>query len=167
MKINRAILEECKPEIYEEDIDFSKYNFNENHIKSVPFAHAKIEATEYGSTLRIIFYIKAKVIGVCSYSLEDVPLEYEFQDELIFTDEVEESDELIYEKGHIIDLDPHILSLILARVPIKIVKKGAKLPENGNFYRVISEEDYTKEKNNKKDSRWDVLDNVKLDDTDE
>lgn len=167
MKINRAILQEGKAEIYEEDIDFSHNIFNENHIKSVPFAHAKIEATEYGSTLRVIFHIKAKVIGVCSYTLEDVPLDYDFTDELIFTNEEEDSDELIYEKGHLIDLDSHILSLILARVPIKIVKKGAKLPENGNFYRVISEDDYLQEKSKKKDSRWDVLDSVKLDDTDE
>ena len=166
MKINRAILAEGKEEIYEEDIDFSQYQFNQNHIKSVPFAHAKIKATEYGSTLRIIFYIKAKVIGVCSYTLEDVPLEYDFQDELIFTNEIEDNDELIYEKSHLIDLDPHILSLILSRVPIKIVKKGAKLPENGDSYRVLSEEDYFKEKEKKHDSRWDILDTVKLDDSD-
>ena len=31
MKLNRAILQEGKPEIFEEDIDFSKNIFNENH----------------------------------------------------------------------------------------------------------------------------------------
>lgn len=166
MKINRAILQTGKTEIYEEDIDFSKNIFNENYLRGIPFAHAKIEVTEYDSTLRIIFYIKAKVIGVCSYTLEDVPLEYDFSDELIFTNNPEDSDELIYEKGNIIDLDPHILSLILARIPIKIVKKGAKLPENGDNYRIISEDEYVNEHANKKDSVWDILDNVKLDDDD-
>ena len=163
MKVNRFQLLEGKKEIYEEDIDFSSYPFNDTHIRNIPFCHAKVELTDFGEILLAVFHIKAEVIAVCSYSLEDVPLHYEFDDQLEFSSEVSEDDSIIFEASNIIDLDTHILSLILARVPIKVVKKGAKLPSNGDGYSILTEEEYEKQKANKKDSRWDILDSVKLD----
>lgn len=167
MKVNRYQLIEGKVEVFEEDIDFSTYPFNDSHVRGIPFCHVKLELTDYGEILHAIFHVKADVTGVCSYSLEDVPLHYEFEDELDFSDEVIEDDGIIYEANNIIDFDPHILSLILARVPIKIVKPGAKRPSDGEGYRILTEEEYFKEKSEKKDSRWDILDSVKLDDNDD
>ena len=46
--------------------------------------------------------------------------------------------------------------------PIKIVKKGAKIPENGKGYRVITEDDYEQEKSKKVDHRFDILDTVEF-----
>ena len=163
MKVNRFQLLEGKKEIYEEDIDFSSYPFNDTHIRNIPFCHAKVELTDFGEILLAVFHIKADVTAVCSYSLEDVPLHYEFDDQLEFSSEASEDDSIIFEASNIIDLDTHILSLILARVPIKVVKKGAKLPSNGDGYSILTEEEYEKQKANKKDSRWDILDSVKLD----
>lgn len=166
MKLNRVILEEGKEEVFEEEIDFSNFQFNETHVRRIPACHAKIKATDYGETLRVVFQIRATVIAVCSYTLEDVPLELDFTDELEFTSEDMDDDAMIYEPDHIIDMDPHILSLIFARIPIKVVKPGAKLPENGDGYSVMTEEDYLRERSGKKNSAWDILDTVKLDDDD-
>ena len=166
MKLNRVILEEGKEEIFEEEIDFSNFQFNETHVRRISACHAKIKATDYGETLRVVFQIRATVIAVCSYTLEDVPLELDFTDELEFTSEDMDDDAMIYEPDHIIDMDPHILSLIFARIPIKVVKPGAKLPENGDGYSVMTEEDYLRERSGKKNSAWDILDTVKLDDDD-
>ena len=166
MKINRAYLEEGKEEIFEEDIDFSNFPFNDTHVRCIPMCHAKLLATDYGETLRVIFQIKAQVTAVCSYTLEDVPLELQFQDELEFSNIDYQDDQMIYEPENIIDMDPHILSLIFARIPIKVVKPGAKLPENGNGYSVMTEEEYFAEKSGKKNSAWDILDTVKLDEDD-
>lgn len=163
MKVNRFQLLEGKKEIYEEDIDFSSYPFNDTHIRNIPFCHAKVELTDFGEILLAVFHIKVDVNAVCSYSLEDVPLHYEFDDQLEFSSEASEDDSIIFEASNIIDLDTHILSLILAKVPIKVVKKGAKLPSNGDGYSILTEEEYEKQKANKKDSRWDILDSVKLD----
>lgn len=163
MKVNRFQLLEGKKEIYEEDIDFSSYPFNDTHIRNIPFCHAKVELTDFGEILLAVFHIKTDVTAVCSYSLEDVPLHYEFDDQLEFSSEASEDDSIIFEASNIIDLDAHILSLILAKVPIKVVKKGAKLPSNGDGYSILTEEEYEKQKANKKDSRWDILDSVKLD----
>ena len=163
MKINRFQRLEGKKEIYEEDIDFSSYPFNDTHIRNIPFCHAKVELTDFGEILQAILLIEADVTAVCSYTLEDVPIHLEFDDELEFSNSVEEDDSIVFEASNIIDLDPHILSLILARIPIKVVKQGAKLPDAGEGYTVLTEEEYEKQKANKKDSRWDVLDSVKLD----
>ena len=166
MKLNRAILEEGKEEIFEEKIDFSNFPFNETHVRRIPECLVKIKATDYGQTFRVLFHIKAQVIAVCSYTLEDVPLNIEFDDELEFTSEDYQDDNMIYEPDNLIDMDPHILSLIFARIPIKVVKPGAKLPENGQGYSVMTEEEYYQEKSGKKNSVWDILDTVKLDEDD-
>ena len=65
-----------------------------------------------------------------------------------------------------IDLDPHILALILAEVPHTLTKSGASLPKSGNGYRVLSEDDYLKEKNHKGNSAFDILDTIEFDDND-
>ena len=162
MKINRVTLKENEKEIFEEDIDFSSYPFNETHVRKVEDTHCVLEAYEYGSLLRVVFHIKAKVTAVCSYTLEDVILLIECDEELYFTSEDSDDDELIYEKSNIIDMDPHILSLILAKVPIKVIKKGAKPPQDGNGYRVLHEDEYAKEREERKDSRWAALDDIEL-----
>ena len=163
MKINRALLTNGIAKTFEEAIDFSSCEFDQNHIKSIPSCVVKATATDYESILRIVVEINALVIGVCSYSLEDVELKLKINDELNFTDDEEDEDNY-YEKDNIIDLDQYILGILLANIPMKIVKKGAKLPEDGNNYRVISEDEYNKEKANSHDSRWDVLDSVKISD---
>ncbi|MCR5505397.1 MAG: DUF177 domain-containing protein [Bacilli bacterium] len=162
MKINRATLKENEREVFEDDIDFSKYPFNETHVRKVENVHALLEVYEYGTMLRMMFHIKADVTAVCSYSLEDVPLAIKVDEELYFSDQEEDSEDLIFEKNNIIDMDPHILSLILAKVPIKVIKKGAKPPVDGNGYRVMSEDDYVKEREERKDPRWSALDDIEL-----
>ena len=162
MKINRVTLKENEKEVFEEDIDFSSYPFNETHVRKVEDTHCKIEAYEYGTLLRVSFHITAKVTAVCSYTLEDVILPIKVDEELYFSDEESDDDELIYEKSHIIDMDPHILSLILAKVPIKVIKEGAKPPQNGEGYRVLREDEYVKEREERKDSRWSALDDIEL-----
>ena len=44
------------------------------------------------------------------------------------------------------------------------MKKGAKLPTNGNGYRVLSEDEYNKEQEEKVDPRWAALDDINLED---
>ena len=162
MKINRALLTNGVAKSFEETIDFSTVQFDQNHIKSIPSCVVKAVATDYESILRIVVEINALVIGVCSYSLEDVELKFKINDELNFTDDEEDEDNY-YAKDNIIDLDEYILGILLANVPMKIVKKGAKLPDSGNDYRILSEDDYNKEKESSHDSRWDILDSVKID----
>jgi uncharacterized metal-binding protein YceD (DUF177 family) len=163
MKINRAVLTNGATKEFEESIDFSRFEFDPTHIKSIPSCVVKARATDYETILRVEVEINALVIGVCCYSLEDVELKFKINDELCFTDDEDDVDNY-YEKGNIIELDEYILGILLANVPIKIVKKGAKIPENGKGYRVITEDDYEEEKSKKVDHRFDILDTVEFSD---
>ncbi|MFA6675793.1 MAG: hypothetical protein WCS49_02845, partial [Bacilli bacterium] len=79
----------------------------------------------------------------------------------------DENDEsAFYEPDNIFVIDEYILGLILAAVPSKVVNKGEKLPSDGSDYRIISEEDFLKEKKEKRDPRWQKLDSVKINNDD-
>ena len=88
-----------------------------------------------------------------------------FKDSFYFTDSKDdEAEDCYYEPNVEIDLDPHIIALILAEVPHNIVKSGATLPKSGNGYRVLSEDDFIKEKSHKGTSAFDILDTIDFDD---
>lgn len=161
MKLNRQILPLNKTVTLEDDIDFSNYDFDPNYIRGINNCHVVLETTQYENLLRIKASIKCVVTAVCAYTLEDVPLEISYQDELNFTDD-ESDDSCYYEPDNIFDIDDYILGLILSQVPPKVVKKGAKLPDNGNGYRVMTEDALLKERENKTDSRWDALNDLDL-----
>lgn len=161
MKINRALLTNGVAKSFEDAIDFSHIEFDKSHIRLIQDCNVKAVATDYESILCIDVEISALVIGVCSYSLEDVEIPLKIKDQLVFTDDETDEDNY-YAKDNIIDLDEYILGILLANVPVRIVKKGAKLPDDGSDYRVISEDQYQKEKEKKPDSRWGALDDLDL-----
>ena len=117
MIINRAILPLNKTESFSEEVDFSKQTFDENHVKRIDKCLVKVDATEYGDVLRVQVKGEAEVIASCSYTLDDVPLKVKFNDEFYFSNEEDNSEDCYFEPGVNIDLDPHILALILAEVP--------------------------------------------------
>ena len=161
MKVNRYLFKN-KNYIVEEDLDFSNEKFDPNHIRQIGKTHVQITGQDYDDFLILNFKITSSVIGVCSYSLEDVPLTIKSEGSLSFTFE-EEDEENIHIDSPIFEVDPYIIDLIVAEVPLKIVKKGKSLPESGDGYRVLSEDEYKKEQENKTDSRWAALDDIELD----
>ena len=163
MILNRVILPLNKTETFSEDIDFSSQVFDENHVKRISKCKVSVDATEYGDVLRLKINGEAEVVASCSYTLEDVPMKIKFHDDFYFSSEEDSSEECYFEPNVNIDLDPYILALVLAEVPHNITKSGAKLPESGNGYRVISEEQYLEEKKNKKNSAFDILDSIEFD----
>ena len=166
MIINRALLKNGVPSTFVDTIDFSSTEFDPTHIRKIEECHVEAIATDYETILRVEVKINAKVIGVCSYTLEDVEINLKIEDELNFSDDEEDVDNY-YEKGNLINLDSYILGILLANIPVRIIKKGAKLPENGKDYRVISEDDYVEEKSKEVDHRFDILDTVEFPDDDE
>lgn len=146
----------------EDEIDFSHTELDQNHIRKIENTHVKVLAHEYEDLLVMDVNVECDIIGVCSYTLEDVPLHLKFKDSLEFSNEVEDDDDIFFEPKPIFELDPYILGLIIASTPTKIVKKGAKLPNSGVGYRVLSEEEYNSEKKKKTDSRWSKLDDIEL-----
>ena len=163
MKINRALLSFGNTKTFEDSIDFFHAELNPSHIRKIEKCDVVVTANDYDDLLYLDIQINAVVIGVCSYSLEDVELKLNIKDQIVFSDN-EDDEETYYCKDNIIDLDEYILGILLANVPVKIVKKGAKLPKGGNDYRVITEEEYEQEKKKQPDPRWAKLDSVQIPD---
>ena len=161
MKINRYQFQNKNYQI-EDDIDFSNVTFDPTHIRGISNTHVVVTGNDYDDYLVLNIKIKADVIGVCSYTLEDIPLKVDISTSLSFSF-LEEDEDIIHIDSPIFELDQYILDLIVAEVPLTLVKKGAKLPSSGDGYRVLSEDEYNKEQENKKDSRWSALDDIELD----
>ena len=161
MKINRYLFKN-KDYFIEGDIDFSNAPVDKGHIKEIKSCHVKVTGNDYDDLFVATLKVDAEVIGTCSYTLEDVPLKIKTTATLNFTFD-EEDDELIHIDNPIFDIDEFVYSIIISEVPLKIVKKGAKLPSSGDGYRVLSEDEYNKEQKQKVDSRWSTLDDIELD----
>lgn len=160
MRLFKAILKEGTPTPFESDIEFKNNIFEPGHINGIKTCHVKIIATQYENLLKVDFDISAVIMAVCSYTLEEFDYKIDVKDSLNFSDEIED-EEIYLENKNYIDLDEYILSIILANVPIKLVKPGNKLPEGKDGYRVISEDDLAKESKNKP-SPFDCLDDLDL-----
>lgn len=164
MKINRALYQEGKKYHLSEDVDFSSYELDKSIIREIKSCHVEVDIENYGDLFRIIVNLMSEVTLISAYTLKDVPYVIKGNEEFDFTDIEEEADNesLFYEKDNIIDFDPYIYSIILALVPEKVINKGEKLPSDGNGYRVLTEEEYLKEKENSTDPRWSALDDLDL-----
>ena len=162
MKINRYFFQN-KDYVLEDYVDFSDASFDPTHIRGISNTHVKVTGTDYDDYLILNIKINSDVIGVCSYSLEDIPLKVKIDTSLTFSF-LDEDEDVIHIDNPIFELDPYILGLIVSEVPLTLVKKGAKLPSSGEGYRVLSEDQYEEEQKNKVDSRWSALDNIELDD---
>lgn len=160
MKINRQSIPDDKEIVIEDDVDFSSYSFDPLYCRGIPSCHFIGRARQYEDALRINASIKGEVIGVCAYSLEDVPLTFDIKEEIIFVNE--EDGENYFEPDNIFDIDKYILALIFSSLPTKIIKEGKKPPKDGEGYRLISEEELMKEKENPDNSPFAVLDDLDL-----
>lgn len=162
MKINRLLFNN-KDYVFSGEIDFSSIKFDPYHIKEIKTATFNITGSIFEDLLMLKVKVEVDVIGVCAYTLEDVPLHIKTTDNIEISNEIEDDDTIFFEKDNIFEIDPYILSIIVSEIPPKIVKKGAKLPGSGKGYRVLSEEEYIKEEESKVDSRWSKLDDLDLD----
>ena len=92
----------------------------------------------------------------CAYTLEEIPYQYQIKETVELAGNEDDEFEIINET---IDIDQILITLIVSNVPMKVIKKGAKLPSNGEGYRVLSEEEALQEK---KASPFDALDDLEL-----
>lgn len=158
MKINRLELKINVPVTYEDVIDFKNASYDSYHVRNIKDCHVVATATEYGEFLSVKINISCTVLTTSAYTLKDLDYEVKIKDELCFTDNKDLEDAYFYEKLPQIDLDDYIFSLIVAHVPTKVVGKNENLPESGNGYRIISEEDFYEERKTKKNNVFDILD---------
>lgn len=162
MKIDLRKFELNKNYLINEDVDFSTHEFTKgNRIKRIDSCHLEISLTCYEDLARLVISGSGQVTGICSYTLEDVPYAYKFKEEISFSKE-EETETCYFEPEDVIDLDPYLFAFIDASVPLSLKKKGAKLPEAGDGYRVLTEDQLNEERKKSQDPRWSKLDDIDL-----
>ena len=156
MKLNRLTLPVGKEVIFHEDIDFSSYKGDPYHVRSIKSCHMDLSVLNYDELVVLSFKINGEVMTTCAYTLEEIPYQYDIKESVELAGNEDDEFEMINET---IDIDQILITLIVSNVPMKVIKEGAKLPSNGDGYRVLSEEDALKEK---KASPFDVLDDLDL-----
>lgn len=146
------------------DLDFSHEKLNTSLIRKINSCHVEADVSLVNDLVYVNIFLHAKVTLICAYTLEDVITPINEKEQFIFTNNKEiENENYIYEDKSSIHLDPYIFSFLIASLPTKVIKKGATLPKDGDGYRILSEEEYEKEQNSKKDPRWSKLDEITFD----
>ena len=156
MKLNRLTLPVGKEVTFHEDIDFSSYQGDPYHVRSIKSCHMDLSVFNYDELLVLSFKIKGEVMTTCAYTLEEIPYQYSVKETVELAGNEDDEFEIINET---IDIDEILITLIISNVPMKVVKKGAKLPSNGDGYQVMSEDEANERK---KASPFDALDDLEL-----
>lgn len=148
MKINTSLaLRQAL--VLEEDINLDNVDLNANvSLKGINSLRVKTITTLQGNLFKTELEVKANLGLECAYTLELFTQDLNFEDVLYFAtkEDDEETEDVFIEKGPLIDLDPYIFGLILAHIPLRVVKPGAKLPSGGESFVVQTEDEYYKER---------------------
>ena len=130
---------------------------------SVKSCHAELQAQRFEEFIYVNLSIKAKVILQCSYTLKHFETTIDGTDELHFAPSNDEDEDCIEYKGTSIEMDHYIFNLLSASVPLSPKALHATAPKSGNGYRVLSEEEFLKEKEEQGNSQFDALKDLEFD----
>ena len=125
--------------------------------------HTDVTVQRFEEFIYVTISIKAKVILQCSYTLQNFETVVKGVDELHFASSNEDDEDCIEFKGNTIDLDQYIFNLLSASIPPSPKAPNAKAPVSGNGYRVLSEEEFASEREEKGNSQFDALKDLEFD----
>lgn len=164
MKIDVSKLKPYVDNIYEEDIVFDTEAYPcFPPLLEVKKTHVNLLVHNYDEFIDVNVTLKAEVVLQCSYSLKPFATSIVAKDNMHFATNQDDEDFILY-KGNLIDMDKYIFDLLSASVPASPKAPGAKLPSDGNGYRIISEDELAKEKESHGNSKFDALKDLDFDD---
>ena len=164
MKIDVSKLTSLKENILSEDLVFDEASFPcYPPLLKVNSCHVDISAHNYEEFIDVNVSLKAEVVLQCSYTLKPFVTVIKAKDSMHFSNSEEDEDFIQY-KGNLIEMDKYIFDLLSASIPSSPKAPGAKLPEDGKGYRIISEDEFKKEKEATGNSKFDALKDFEFDD---
>lgn len=164
MKLDVLKLPYTKVATLEEDVCFDSEVFKcHAPLIEIKDCHVELTAQRFEEFIYITLNLKAKVVLECSYTLKHFETTISGNDELHFAPSKDEDEDCIEYKGTSIDLDPYIFNLLSASVPVSPKAPNAKTPSSGNGYRVLTEEEFLKEKEETGNSQFDALKDLEFD----
>lgn len=164
MKIDVSKLAYTKATLVSEDLTFDPEVFKCGYpLIEVKSAHVDLKIQRFEEFIYVTMKLKAKVILQCSYTLKNFETNIYGDDELHFADSNDVDEDCIEIKGNIIEMDSYIFNLLSASVPLSPKAPGAKAPTSGNGYRVLTDEEFFKEKSESGNSQFDALKDLDFD----
>ena len=163
LEVNK--LNSSKQYVSEEEVSFDADTYKcILPLISVNKCIATVKANRYDDFIEVMLYVKADLTLQSSYTLKPFNYKLKTEEEYHFSSyqEDEDSDFIIY-KGNIIHLDELIFNLISASIPMAPKAPGETLQKSSGSVRVMSEEDYLKEKSKAVDPRFAKLDKLDID----
>lgn len=128
-------------------------------LKGVNSSNGEIEVNKFDHSLIVKVNVLFDIDVVSSYSAEVFKTKIKIKDDLYFTNSKSlDSDEFILVNDEI-DLDYYIYSLLITSIPLNIHKPGESLPK-GDGYRVLSEDEFKKEKEESGGNAFDALKDI-------
>ena len=109
-----------------------------------------------GRLFNVTLTIKGVAKVECAYTLEAVNYPLNFTEAIDISDDPNNVD-AYYVKGNYVELDPIVLDLVIGEIPTRVIKKGAKIKKEGEGYRVLSEDELRKQKENEYNPAFDKL----------
>lgn len=129
---------------FEEEISFDLHHLNKmDRLRDLHNVIVKGEGHYDCSSQRfeVDLNLAGDMIVPCAVTLEDVVVPFEITSHEIFSFQNEEDEEIHSCKKDFLELYPVIFQLIMAEVPLKVVKEDAAYPK-GDGWEVLSEEEY-------------------------
>lgn len=167
MKWTKAQLLSQSNVYFDEDIDFDKQSLENNKLLlDVRNLHVDGEGhyDDVEDKFEVDMHIKGILVCPCAITNEpvDVDLDSEYELEFVF----EETNDLNVHvvKNGIIELIPIVFQLISLDVPLRVIKDGLIEYPKGDGWRILSEEEYQKTKDDRIDPRLAKLKEFKVDD---
>jgi uncharacterized metal-binding protein YceD (DUF177 family) len=128
-------------------------------LKSINSTKGTIDLNKFDHSLIVKVDVSFDVNVISSYSGDVFKTKINIKDDLFFTDSKSlDSDEFILINDEI-DLDNYIYSLLITSIPLNIHKPNEKLPK-GDGYRVLTEEEFKKEKEDVSGNAFDALKDI-------
>lgn len=131
-------------------------------VSEVKKCHYEVKVSRLGDYVVASYDIVATLL--VADSRDNVPFSKTFtvKEDVDVLEEEDTAGEGFLVSGNEIDLEELALRVLLSALPIRLVRSvKAPLPKSGKGYRVMSEEDYAKEKEEAGDPRLAALDDFK------
>ena len=164
MKLDVLKLPYTKVQTLEDDLTFDPEVFVcHTPLIEVKDCHVELKAQRFEEFIYVTISLKANVVLECSYTLKHFQTTISGTDELHFAPSKDEDEDCIEYKGTSIELDQYIFNLLSASVPLSPKTPNSKAPSSGSGYRVISEDEFYKEKEEGGNSPFDALKDIDFD----
>ena len=164
MKIEVSKLKPLIDNVFDEDIVFDEEIYAPHlPLLKVNNAHVTLSVHNYDEFIDVNIKLKADVVLQCSYSLKPFKKILNATDDMHFANNDDDED-FIHYKGNVIEMDKYVFDLLSASIPASPKAPGAKLPNDGKGYRILSEDDLKREKESKVNSKFDALLDIDFDD---